>query len=265
MNQKILMPPPLESLAVLPVQKSKRRPRLLPAEKMGKREEGRKKLAENIGKTFGFLTVTSLEPSNGRHTMVGIRCVCGIEKKVRFSHIGHGTQSCGCKRVSSRVSKVKTHGHHLGGKTSKTKNAYNSMFSRCYREKNDSYERYHSRGIKVCDRWLFGEEDKTGFVCFLNDMGDPPTKDHSLDRINNDLGYSPENCRWATWEQQHNNRENSRYIEYNGENLTITQWAKKLGCSDVCLHYRLKAWSVEKALSTPIIKRANSRRNTKEL
>jgi hypothetical protein len=82
---------------------------------------------------------------------------------------------------------------------------YESMLSRCYKISNPRYERYSSKGITVCDRWL----GPNGFWIFVRDMGDKPSRRYSLDRIDNDKGYSPDNCRWATMHQQQANRGNN--------------------------------------------------------
>lgn len=84
--------------------------------------------------------------------------------------------------------------------------SYRSMIHRCSRTYATSYGRYGGRGITVCDRWLHGEAGKTGFECFVDDMGPKPTPKHSIDRINNDGNYSPDNCRWATVSLQARNK-----------------------------------------------------------
>lgn len=87
------------------------------------------------------------------------------------------------------------------------------MKNRCYNKNYASYMHYGGRGIKVCDRWLGID----GFANFLNDMGERPKDKHSIDRIDPDGPYSPDNCRWATWEQQENNRRINKYYEYAGK------------------------------------------------
>lgn len=83
---------------------------------------------------------------------------------------------------------------------------WNAMLNRCGSPNNPAYARYGGRGIKVCERWQNGENGKSGLECFLQDMGPRPSRNYSLDRINNDLGYEPSNCRWTTRSIQQRNR-----------------------------------------------------------
>ena len=80
------------------------------------------------------------------------------------------------------------------------------MISRCCRVSHEKYQTYGAVGVRVCDRWRYGDGTKSGFECFLDDLGEKPTKQHSLDRINSDGNYEPSNCRWATRQQQISNR-----------------------------------------------------------
>src|SRR6266853_6128210 len=111
--------------------------------------------------------------------------------------------------------------------------AYNAMLGRCYRSNNASYYRYGRRGIRVCNRWLLSFQD------FLLDMGLKPSSSHSLDRLDNSKGYSPDNCRWATPEEQCCNRDSSHLIEYNGKSQTISRWSRDTGLSKSLIRYRL--------------------------
>jgi hypothetical protein len=98
---------------------------------------------------------------------------------------------------------------------------YRSMISRCYHKANQSYEKYGGRGITVCERWLSnrknGGKTSEGFKNFIKDMGPKPSEKHSLDRINNDQGYFPENCRWATRTEQQLNRNSYKNQKLRGE------------------------------------------------
>lgn len=86
------------------------------------------------------------------------------------------------------------------------KRRWSNMIRRCHYPEDISYKNYGARGISVCDRWRFGEDGKTGFECFFEDMGPCPRKGLTLDRVNNDKGYSKYNCRWSTYSEQAQNQ-----------------------------------------------------------
>lgn len=139
-----------------------------------------------------------------------------------------------------------THGHTAGYSRTKEWRAWNAMIRRCKYNSMDRFDRYGGRGITVCDRWL-------DFGNFLHDVGRAPSKDHSLGRIDNDRCYEPGNVRWETNFEQHRNTSRNRYIEYNGERMIVSDWAKKLGLKRTTLEERLKrGWSVEKAFTTKV-------------
>lgn len=117
-----------------------------------------------------------------------------------------------------------------------------NMHTRCGNANSSHYDRYGGRGIKVCERWAT-------FATFLSDMGEcPPGLE--LDRIDNDKGYSPENCRWATRKQQTNNRSTSNLVEINGKTMTVAEWSEQPGAVRARTVYaRLAAgWSAERAV-----------------
>ena len=119
------------------------------------------------------------------------------------------------------------------------------MMARCYNEGHMHFPSYGGRGIAVCDRWH-------DFDCFVADMGDRP-EGCSLDRINNDMGYSPENCQWSTAKEQANNRRNNTLLEVNGVEKTVSQWAEDLGTSASTIAGRINmGWSVEDAVTVPV-------------
>ena len=163
------------------------------------------------------------------------------------------TKSCGCLNRDNTISRNMagaTHRHTLNGKPTKAYQAWISMRTRCYSQKYCKYKNYGGRGIVVCDRW------RDSFENFLSDMGEPPTKDHSLERMDNNGNYSPENCKWIPLAEQSRNRRNVRLITYGGETLTLTEWAKKLGMTKQSLEYRLNSghWTLQDAFNTPVRK-----------
>lgn len=117
------------------------------------------------------------------------------------------------------------------------------MLTRCLNPRSEKWPQYGGRGIAVCQRW------QESFEAFLADMGEPPP-DHSLDRIDNDGPYSPENCRWATNNQQARNKSTNRVLTYQGKSQTLAEWAEELGLPRNTIQTRLRlGWSVERALS----------------
>lgn len=148
------------------------------------------------GKRFGRLTVVRLTDERRNHHCVWeCICDCGSMAMVSGSSLRSGvTKSCGCLSLEVKVARFTKHG--MEG--TRTYRSWVAMRARCNNPKTRDYASYGGRGITVCERW-------ESFENFLEDMGErPPGK--SLDRINNDLGYLPDNCRWATAKEQANNR-----------------------------------------------------------
>lgn len=143
------------------------------------------------GQRFGRLTVLALAPNRGTKSAWTCRCDCGRERVVMLGNLRSGhSRSCGCLHVERQT----THGQSY----SPTYTTWKMMWQRVKGNGPlDDFERYTLRGIGVCDRWR-------SFEAFLADMGERPVGT-SLDRINNDRGYEPGNCRWATRKEQSNN------------------------------------------------------------
>ena len=117
---------------------------------------------------------------------------------------------------------------------------YIHMIYRCYDPKCSQYKHYGGRGIRVCDRWNYYKLDEgEGLRNFLEDMG-PKPEGMTLDRIDNDGDYSPENCRWATQEQQNNNTRRNVYLTYKGETMSMSQWSRKTGIPKSTISIRKK-------------------------
>lgn len=126
---------------------------------------------------------------------------------------------------------------------SPTYRSWYAMLQRCNNTKEMSYKHYGARGISVCDSWMLSYQD------FLQDMGERPSLEHSLDRIDNNGHYCPENCRWATRVEQLNNKRTNVHIDYNGQSMTVAQWARHIGIKTQTLRMRLyRGWQIEKAL-----------------
>ena len=140
---------------------------------------------------------------------------------------------------------VVQHGDSASGLTPEYR-AWNAMLNRCRNPKVPSYPKYGGRGIKVCDRW------QKSYESFLLDMGRKPSHSHSLDRIDNNGNYEPDNCRWATDEQQRYNKRCTKLIEYRGKQITMSEAAKISGLSTKRINRRLlRGWSVSEAIERP--------------
>jgi hypothetical protein len=159
-------------------------------------------IVDLAGARFGLLTVIRPVGKKSRGVLWECQCDCGGTKEIVGFRLTQGVYgSCGCKKSRKSwesYSPIRRH-HPLA-------NTYTMMLQRCYNENHDKFSYYGGRGIQVCDRWRFGEGGVPGFECFVADMGDKPSSTHTLDRKNNDAGYSPANCRWATKAEQAANR-----------------------------------------------------------
>jgi len=158
--------------------------------------------------------------------------------------------------------KVK-HGHYRNNSESKVHMAWRSLINRCYGSK-PQHKSYLARNIQVCDRWRFGENGIHPFVLFLQDVGLPPDKFHSIDRINNNGNYDPSNVRWATAKQQANNRSKTKKLTLNGITKTLTEWSNHFEWPDSVIWGRIQlGWSDEKILTTPRMNSIPSLNNLK--
>lgn len=167
------------------------------------------------------------------------QCDCSNTKIVRTDHLISGTiKSCGCickERPNSTT-------HSLT--RTRTYTTWSSMLARCNNKNNKEYFRYGGRGVCVCKSWH-------DFNNFFADMGLKPDG-MTLDRIKNDKGYSPDNCRWATHSQQATNRRTTNFITHNGKTLCHKQWSLQLGGSWSLVQHRInRGWSDERAVTTP--------------
>lgn len=202
------------------------------------------------GTRFGMWT--ALGPwEYGKHQFRNYlcRCDCGTERYVNNTTLWHGrSKGCGCTRLAAMSAKALKHG---GGRRSGRTPEYLSWQAakqRCTNPNNAGYADYGGRGITMCDRWLHD------FAAFLADMGPRPSPDHSIDRIDNDGPYAPDNCRWATHLEQHNNTRQNHLMTFNGETHTLAEWARLVNISVLTVSGRINTqkWSIEAALTTPV-------------
>lgn len=152
------------------------------------------KLINLSGRQFGSWTVKERGPNAGITTRWLCHCSCGVERLVQTEHLRDGASTnCGCMRLRA----IK-HGATCGGHFSPAYRSWRSMRARVLIENHKDYPRYGGRGITICDRW-------NDFAAFLADMGERPSLAHSIDRLDSNGNYEPNNCRWATQAQQVSN------------------------------------------------------------
>jgi hypothetical protein len=192
------------------------------------------KTANMVGKRFGFLVVVARAGSDMRgKAKWRCACDCGAESVVQGCNLRNNhTRSCGCSTARLIGEAVGKHRHARHGNTSPEYNTWVAMIQRCENPKAPYFFAYGGRGVSVCDRW------RKDFEGFLADMGPRPSPKHSIDRIDNDGGYSPENCRWATPQQQACNRKSNVKTEINGELLCIAEIARRYGISSATIRMR---------------------------
>ncbi len=195
------------------------------------------------GRTFGHLTVLSfVRMSAGGQSYWLCECTCGTRKEFQAGHIKNGTtRSCGCQKTAFISQTSTKHGYWKGNVSAPEYSAWCLARVRCHKPDSRAFKDYGARGITMCERWRFGEGGKSGFECFIADMGDRPSPQHTLDRRDNGKGYSPENCRWATRTEQQRNTRWNRIVEFQGRTVTIAEAAQAAGISYGTLHKRIQA------------------------
>lgn len=144
---------------------------------------------------------------------------------------------------------IKKYIHHGRSKTPEYFSWINAK-ARCHKKTHPRYKDWGGRGIEVCEKWRYD------FSAFFKDMGEKPSGNYSLDRIDNAKGYEPGNCRWATPKQQSTNRPSwTNIITFNGVSKTMTDWAEYVGIGRKTLYDRFEnGWSIKDALTTPRLK-----------
>jgi hypothetical protein len=198
------------------------------------------------GTRFGRWIV--IRRAGRRHTAGGnvvyecfCRCDCGIERNVAESSLISGrSTSCGCFHKEVTANLFTTH----GGSRSPEYSSWQNMLSRCLYSCTPKYYLYGGRGIKVCERW-------SKFENFLEDMGKKP-RGHTLDRIDSNKNYDPENCRWATPTTQARNTSRNHFITINGDSKCVHEWAEIYGIQAGMIFGRLKrGWEPTRAVTEP--------------
>ena len=202
------------------------------------------------GAKFGSWTVTGdapYDPKNPKVRRVWCECVCGEKRIVFVNGLRSGlTTSCGHDHPN--VQHGATTKENKGTEYGRLFNVWRSMIDRCECPTHQAYRRYGGRGITVCPAWH-------DFATFLADMGPRPTGG-SIERIDNNAGYSPSNCRWASRKEQSFNRENTIYVEYECVQVSLAELSDRFNVDHDVVSRRVleRGWDVHRALTTPVRK-----------
>jgi hypothetical protein len=215
-------------------------------------EVGYMKLIDLTGQRFGFLVVLERAENKGKHTCWLCKCDCGNEKIISGKSLRKGlTISCGCYAKEQRRKATTKHGFAR----TRLNYLYDRMKHRCYSTKDKYYKNYGARGIKVCEEWL---KDSRNFYRWAIENGfdeNAPYMKCTLDRIDVNGDYSPENCRFVDIKTQCNNRTTNFLITYDGLTMNATGWGKKKGLNPSTIIKRIKSgWNIKEALETPLCK-----------
>ena len=192
-----------------------------------------------VGERFGALTAVEMfrrkSPSGRMRPHWLCRCDCGGSANVDSGNLRNGnTTRCTDCAVNARGMSRATHGHTRGGR-SKLYDVWGHIIQRITNPKDKRFADYGGRGLDMSPEW------RDSFEAFARDMGEPPTPDHQIERIDNDRGYWPDNCRWADRYEQGANKRNNVVIEWRGRKATLSEWCRETGVSfDVAKarHYR---------------------------
>lgn len=195
------------------------------------------------GQTFKYLTAIKPVGSGKGGVVWECRCKCGKTTNATAKNLRSGnTKSCGCLNSERLIARNKAGALH-GMTGTPTWATWDNMIQRCTNPNHKSYKRYGDRGIEVCPAW------RNDFLTFYKDMGERPAG-MTLERIDNDKGYEPGNCRWASPLEQANNRRNNISLTVGGVTDTLANWSRKTGIGQKTIMYRIKnGWSDEQALS----------------
>lgn len=200
------------------------------------------------GQVYGRLTALRFDKVDGKYKYWFFQCECGHKKSIVARSVLSGlTKSCGCFRKENTANLNKSHGATSNGIREVEYNIYMGIIDRCERPESSSYKHYGAKGIRVCKRW------RNSYPNFLEDMGRRPKqsrpREYSIERINTNKGYSPSNCRWATQQEQCNNKSNNTILNHKGESLTLAEWSRKTGIRYGSLLRRIKNnWPLDRAL-----------------
>lgn len=221
------------------------------------------KLIDLTGQRFGRLTVIKRVEdyitTKGNHYVQWLcKCDCGNEKIIIGNSLKskNGTKSCGCISKEKSRDRLLRHGLY----NQRIYRTYKAMKERCYKKYNAKYNDYGGRGIIICDEWL----GDNGFINFYNwAISNGYSENLTIDRIDTNGNYEPDNCRWVTNIEQQNNKRNNIKLFYNGRYVSLLELSKETNMNYNTIKSRIcnYKWSVEKAISTPIKTRGSNKIN----
>ena len=206
-----------------------------------------KRVYHKIGKRFGSLVVINETPQK-REGVQGIywqcQCDCNAVIWANSLELSRGSRrTCGAKIHNQRFLK---HGNCTDYTRSNEYSSWLHMRERCLNSQVPDYSEYGAKGITICSRWA------NDFSAFLKDMGEKPSKHHTLGRIDNSQGYTPSNVRWESPRQQNLNKKNNRLVKINGVTKPLTEWCEIYARSRKTVYTRCRrGWKLEEAITTP--------------
>lgn len=199
------------------------------------------------GQRFGRFVVLADAPRRSGARAYCCVCDCGENRTVDGPALTRGlSQSCGCLKRERTGDARRSHGRSGDA----IYRIWCGIKTRCSNPGRREFSYYGGRGISVCERWRDGDGSRSGFECFVADMGERPSPDHSVERIDNDGNYDPNNCVWATTLEQRRNTSATYKIAHGGEVLSTAAWSERTGIPALQIGRRIgRGWSVDRALT----------------
>lgn len=206
-----------------------------------------------IGQKFGRLTVVGIEPpaKNRREWRWVCRCDCGNTITAAATSIKSGnTKSCGCLKNEKSGERFRKYKNRVA-ENKRLYEIFSGMKKRCYSERSQRYKDYGGRGIKICAEWMDADCGFDRFVNWAISNGYSDTA--TIDRIDVNGDYAPDNCQWVTLKQQANNKRDTVWVDYNGKHIQLFAICKRLGISYGMVYNRIvnNGWDVSRAIETP--------------
>lgn len=216
------------------------------------------KLIDLTGKRFGRLTVIARDGSDKKRNVMWLcACACGQTKAVAGSRLRNGTtKSCGCMVTEKTAILNYRHGGCKKGNRERLYTVWYKMLNRTNDPNDKSFLHYGGRGIQVCEEWRKNYAEFRRWAIANGYDEKAPFGECSLERIDNDGDYTPENCRWATYREQSRNTRRNRHLTFNGKTMIVNDWAAETGIASCTIRRRIDhyGWTVGQALTTPVRK-----------